>query len=340
MIVDVMQHALMITSFVLIMMLIIEYVNVQTNGVWQNSLKKNRFTQYLLTIFLGVIPGCLGAFTVVSLYSHRVVSFGALVATMIATSGDEAFVMLAMFPVDAIYLNAVLIVVALLTGYLCDIIFKNQEVFLSSDRHEFEMHDEKECCSFNKNDILRQLREISFPRAILIIMFTLFMGALFFDQLGPVEWNWKKIVFAVGTGISLFIVLTVPEHFLKEHLYEHVVKKHLLRVFLWTFIALLAVDYIESYVNIEAWLKENMTTVLIAATVLGVIPESGPHFVFVTMYAKELVPFAVLLASSISQDGHGTLPLLAVSVRAFLWLQVVAVTVGIIIGLLFLFVMG
>lgn len=338
-IMDVMQHALMITSFVLIMMLTIEYVNVQTNGVWQKSLKKNRLSQYLLTIFLGVIPGCLGAFTVVSLYSHRVVSFGALVAAMIATSGDEAFVMLAMFPVDAIYLNSVLIVVALLTAYFCDLIFKKQEAFLHSDIHEFEMHEEKECCSFNKNDIVRQLREISYPRAILIIMFTILMTALLFDQLGPAEWNWKKIVFALGAGFSLFIVITVPEHFLKEHLYEHVVKKHLIRVFLWTFVALLAVDYIEHYVNIESWLKENMTTVLIVATMLGIIPESGPHFVFVTMYAKELVPFAVLLASSISQDGHGTLPLLAVSVRAFIWLQVVAVSVGIIVGLLFLLFM-
>jgi len=336
MIIDVTEHALMITSFVLIMMLIIEYINVQTKGVWQKSLKKNRLNQYLLTTFLGLIPGCLGAFTVVSLYSHRMVSFGALAAAMIATSGDEAFVMLAMFPVDAIYLNIILFFVAILTGYLCDVIFKRQEVFLHSDIHEFEMHEEKECRSFNKNDVVRQLREISYPRAILIMMFTLFMTALLFEQFGLTEWNWKKIVFAVGTGISLFIVITVPEHFLKEHLYEHVVKKHLLRVLLWTFIALLAIEYIEAYVNAESWLKENTIIVLITATVLGVIPESGPHFVFVTLYAKELIPFAVLLASSISQDGHGTLPLLAVSVRAFLWLQIVAVSIGIIVGLLFL----
>ena len=51
---------------------------------WQSSLKKSRFGQYLLGSFLGAIPGCLGAFTVVSLYSHRVLGLGALVATMIS----------------------------------------------------------------------------------------------------------------------------------------------------------------------------------------------------------------------------------------------------------------
>jgi hypothetical protein len=65
MIIVVLKHALMITSFVLIMMLLIEYINVQTRGAWQLTLRKSRFGQYLLGALLGVAPGCLGAFTVV-----------------------------------------------------------------------------------------------------------------------------------------------------------------------------------------------------------------------------------------------------------------------------------
>jgi hypothetical protein len=76
--------------------------------------------------------------------------------------------------------------------------------------------------------------------------------------------------------------------------------------------------------------------VLASAAVIGIIPESGPHMVFVTMYAKGLIPFAVLLASSISQDGHGTLPLLAVSTRAFIWLKLINVVTALLIGTLFL----
>ena len=71
MILGVLKHALMITSFVLIMMLLIEYINVQTRGSWQTALRKSQVGQYLLGAFLGVTPGCLGAFTAVSLYSHR-----------------------------------------------------------------------------------------------------------------------------------------------------------------------------------------------------------------------------------------------------------------------------
>ena len=89
-------HALMITGFVFIMMLVIEYINVQSKGLWQKNLSKNKWRQYLIAGFLGAIPGCLGAFTMVAMFSHKLVSFGALVTTMIATSGDEAFVMFAM----------------------------------------------------------------------------------------------------------------------------------------------------------------------------------------------------------------------------------------------------
>lgn len=151
MIIGVLNHALMITGFVLIMMLVIEYINVQTLGTWQRALRKSRFGQYLLGAFLGAVPGCLGAFTVVSLYSHRTVSFGALVAAMVATSGDEAFVMFSMFPLQALWLSLTLFLVALAAGWLADTVFnkKQQERFLVSEDHELEMHDEEICHCFS-----------------------------------------------------------------------------------------------------------------------------------------------------------------------------------------------
>jgi len=49
----------------------------------------------------------------------------------------------------------------------------------------------------------------------------------------------------------------------------------------------------------------------------AIIQESGPHMVFVTIYANDLVPFAVLFVILISQDGHGSLPLFSVSTKVF-----------------------
>jgi hypothetical protein len=340
MLIGVFEHTVMITAFVLMMMVAIEYINVQTRGVWQANLRRSRLGQYLLAATLGVLPGCLGAFAVVSLYSHRMVSFGALVAAMIATSGDEAFVMLALFPADAMLLNALLFLIALIGAALSDLFFKNQERFLDAHGHGFELHEEEECRCFSMGRIPAQLRHMSLQRMVLIALFGLFFAALVAGWVGPETWNWKRVTFAVGCGLILFIVTTVPEHFLRKHLFEHVLKQHLLRIFLWTFAALLAVRYIELYVDAELWLREHPGLVLATASLLGIIPESGPHLIFATMYNEGLVPFAVLLASSISQSGHGTLPLLAVSTRAFIWLQIVAVTAAMMAGAIGLLLTG
>ena len=58
------------------------------------ALQGGCFRQYTLASFLGSRPGCLGALMNVSLCVHGIISFGAIVVGMIATSRDEAFVML------------------------------------------------------------------------------------------------------------------------------------------------------------------------------------------------------------------------------------------------------
>ncbi len=337
MIIGVFKHALMITSFVLIMMLLIEYINVQTRGSWQQSLKKTRLGQYVLGAVLGVIPGCLGAFTVVSLYSHRTVSFGALVAAMIATSGDEAFVMLSMFPQQALLLSGLLFMIAIAAGWMTDKLFPKQEQFLINENHELEVHHADLCLCYSPRDILPQLRNISFPRALLIVLLGGLLLALSTGLLGPVGWDWKRITFAIGAGFSLFVILTVPDHFLEQHLWEHVVKKHLLRIFLWTLGALLAIHFLDNWLDISTLIQDNLYIVLIIAVLVGIIPESGPHLVFVTLFSQGTIPFAILLANSIVQDGHGTLPLLAVSARAFIWLKVVNIVIGLVLGFLGLY---
>lgn len=66
-------HAVMITSFVFMMMLVIEYINIITASPWQSALNGSRLKQYLLTAFLDATPGCLEAFAVVGLFFHRII---------------------------------------------------------------------------------------------------------------------------------------------------------------------------------------------------------------------------------------------------------------------------
>jgi hypothetical protein len=329
MLLGVITETLRVTAFVAMMMIAVEYLNVLTRGTLAHTLAASRFRQYLLAVLLGATPGCLGAFAVVALYSHRMVSFGALVAAMIATSGDEAFVMLALFPGTAVGLMAGLALVGWAAGVATDLLLP---VPSRAAEHEFELHEADDCQCFPGARVLDQLREPSVARGSLAFATLIFITALASGSVGAPSSVWLRCIL-IGLGaFTLFVVLTVPEHFLQEHLWRHVVLQHVPRIFAWTAGALLLTE-----VAMQVWPQSapSATThwlVLAAASLLGLIPESGPHLLFVTLFEQGLVPFSTLVASSIVQDGHGTLPLLAYSRSDFLELKAINLVVGLAVG--------
>ena len=316
----------MITCFVCVMMLVIEYVNVLTAGDWMQKLGDSRLKQYIFASFLGAIPGCLGPFTVVALYTHGSLSLGALVGAMIATSGDESFVMLAMFPKTALIMFAALFVFAVACGALTDVILGKLHVPKIAEG--FQIHEEAKCDCRPSIERLKKLRHPSSARGYLTFFILLISIAFMFGEIGPLEWNWIRITIIVVSLVGLFIVITVPEHFLEEHLWQHVVKKHLLQIFLWTAGALFVVKALDQYLDVKALITDNLWAVLVIAVLVGIIPSSGPHLVFVSLFASGFLPISLLAASSISQDGHGSLPLLAHSRKDFIIVKAVNVVIA------------
>ena len=388
----IVQETLMITSFVIIMMLLIEFVNVLTRGKLSQKLSKNIYVQVITGTLLGLIPGCMGTFTAVSLYTHRMLSFGALVATMIATSGDEAYFMLAWIPKTALLIFAITATLAVVTGIIVDKVFKNKS-FVAKHDFSFDIH-EKNCN--DKNNCLFAFRNISFLPARMVLV-TIVGGVLALtltgwighshssklmfslpeketgkmmqiaditestqtehthihaeecenenhnDQVHEAEHNhehsidWIKITIIISSLFALIIILFTSEHFVKQHLINHVIKTHLLKIFLWIAATLIAISLILHNFDVGVWVYNNMFFILILALLLGIIPQSGPHLVFVVMFIQGIIPFSILLASSIVQDGHGSLPLLAESKKSFAIMKIINILVGLLVGTLGLF---
>jgi hypothetical protein len=88
------------------------------------------------------------------------------------------------------------------------------------------------------------------------------------------------------------------------------------------------------FVDLHSWVVDNMYILLIIAVLIGIIPESGPHLIFVTLFASGTIPFSILLASSIVQDGHGMLPLLAESKKGFFTVKAINIIFGMIVGII------
>ncbi len=367
--IDIVRNTLLITGLVMVMMMVIEYVNVASHGKRLKRLENTTFGQVVFAALVGMVPGCIGGFAIVSLFTHRILNLGALVAAMITVTGDEAFVMYAAIPETALILNLILFAFAILVGLTVNFFVKKFPApFVPG---HFAIHHEDAHCHGSSNGSWRyNLSHLSFQRAILIVGILLFifglvsglldhshehevtalaahgeqcthvceqhahheyehhvhdMGFLFNER-------WLNLLFVGVALIALFIIAKVNEHFLSEHLWGHVIKKHFLKIFLWTLGALLIIFLLMRNVDIQDWVSDNPHYMLLLALLIGLIPESGPHMIFITLFASGNIPFSILLANSIVQEGHAGLPLLAESKLGFVWVKVLKLLLGLIAG--------
>ncbi|MDD2665735.1 MAG: putative manganese transporter [Methanocellales archaeon] len=272
---ELLSETLKILLMVFALMVLVEYLELRFKDKIREVLTKKPLSQYVGSSFLGATPGCVGTFFIVSLYVHGMISFGALVAVMVATAGDEAFVMLAMMPRTALLIFAICLLLGVIAGFLADGIAKKIKL-KTSQPCEIEIHEEE------RQDI---------------------------------------------------------KHFLEEHVCNHILKKHMPKLFLWLFFTMLAIELLMLRFDLGAILPKNMLFLILLAALIGILPSSGPHLIFFLLFAKGLIPFSVLLVNSIVQDGHGLLPLLSYTIKDTIYVKVFNVAFGLVVGLI-LILMG
>lgn len=255
-----------IIVMVTVFMIVIDYLELRFEDQIHRVLTGKPVNQCVMASILGAIPGCIDAFLVVSLYIHGVVGFGALVAVMLSTAGDEAFVMLAMAPEAAYKIFAILVPLGIVGGFLANMVAKRFKIKTG------EYH--------------KPMEEVD-------------------------EYN-----------------------FLKKHVYGHIFKEHVPRLFIWIFLTLIVIEVLIQRYDLASLIEGlPVYTMMVIAALVGVIPESGPHMVFLVLYSRGLIPFSVLLVSTLSQDGHGLLPLLSHSLKDTLYVQLFTTGFSLIVGL-------
>jgi hypothetical protein len=244
--------------------------------------------------------------------------------------------MLAMFPGKSLWIFLILFVVAVVVGLLVDM-FRHR----FDGCHSMNVHDE-DVTPAQEHSHSRHfgLKRVVMIAGVLFFVAALLLGLLESDEsdvsggFNLLSEEWMYWLFAVLSLAVLGMLILAGDHFVEEHLWEHIVCHHLPSIFLWTLGTLLVVGFLTTIFDISTWISDNTILLILLAALVGVIPESGPHLVFVSLYAAGIVPLPVLMASCISQDGHASLPLLAQSRRAFLTAKLINVGVGIGVGLI------
>ncbi len=109
-----------VTVFVGAVLILFGYINFKKSGKLVKKIEDSKKTQPIIGSLLGLTPGCGGAIFVMPLFPKGTVSFGTVVATLMATMGDSAFVIMSVMPLKYILVSIISFIVAIITGYIVD----------------------------------------------------------------------------------------------------------------------------------------------------------------------------------------------------------------------------
>lgn len=281
-------------------------------------LSKSGKWQVPLAAALGALPGCGGAIIVVTNYVSGRLSFGAVMATLTATMGDAAFLLIAKEPLTGLMMMAVGLLVGTISGYIVDGIHgpdflrpkgtDNQQETPASQRTQAPA-------------IVNKLWLLTIIPGIILGGFGAFqvdLDATFASSLTsePVT------LFGFMAGCLCFAMWLLPKFLPKSGTHQTGVLQQTITdtnfVTGWVIIAFLLFEVSLFITGYElATLFEGLAIwVPLIAVIIGLLPGCGPQVLVTTLYLAGIVPLSAQIGNAISNDGDALFPAIALAPRA------------------------
>ncbi len=270
--------------------------------------KHAKYAQVPLASCLGALPGCGGAVVVVAAYSSGNVSMGAVVATLTATMGDAAFLLIAKRPDAALVLLPVAFATGIISGYIVDLL----------DKREFQSGGE----TFEVFRIgARRTRDYLYG---LVFLPGLAFGVMALAQaeFTGITAKIETTIALTGIAIGIFVWAASPLKALTNTTDNAMtrVTEETSFITTWVILAFLLFEYLNGFagLDLEAMFKTVGILLPLMAILVGFIPGCGPQILVTTFYINGLIPFSALIGNSIANDGDALFPAIALNPKAAL----------------------
>ena len=276
---------------------------------------------------LGALPGCGGAVVVITAFARGNITLGAMVAALIGTMGDAAFLLLAKEPTTYFKIILISMFAAIICGWLVDRFHRGE---LYSTEVKFLGHT-----------IIGRLRNRDKSYMILAVP-GLILGSM---QLMQIDlYDLGSFVFVLGLGgaalsvgvWSISPVNAVTMH--NDHPFTRATEETSF-VTAWVIAAYLAYEYAYAFLGLDlaglaeaAWIFIPLLAILI-----GFVPGCGPQILVTTLYINGIIPFAALIGNAISNDGDALFPAIALTPRMAVVATLYSAIPALIISYIFLF---
>jgi len=282
-------------------------------------LSRSGFWQVPLAAALGALPGCGGAIIVVTNFVSGRLSFGAVMATLTATMGDAAFLLIAKEPVTGLMMMGIGLAVGTISGYVVDAL--HGKLFLQGSAQS------------KPAETMAAYRRPASPLFTKLWVMTIIPGIIF-GILGAFQVDLDGIFASTLTAepVTLFGFLagclcfgmwlipnlmrrpstSAPRSVLQQTITDtNFVTGWVIIAFLLFEISLYVTGYelANLFDGLAIWIP-------LFAVVIGLLPGCGPQVLVTSLYLTGIVPLSAQIGNAISNDGDALFPALALAPKA------------------------
>ena len=326
-----------VSSFVGVTLLIFVFLE-KRNFNLQRFIEKNKSYEIPTSAFLGVIPGCGGAIMVMSLYTRGVVSFGSVLAALIATMGDAAFLLIASKPQAALIILPITFLTGIIFGYIVKPFTKNfiNKISLKKDLNK----------NLPKNKIPKNFYSfwlMCLIPGIILGLLNAFQVEISFYIFGI------DLIHSFSFVLAMYCILLWVFNPLTDIQMASIHENSLRRVAdttcfvtVWVIIAFVTYELIDLSTKglIFDSLKYFGPFIPLMAIIIGFIPGCGPQIMITSMYVSGQIPMSAQIGNSISNDGDALFPAIAISPKAAIIATLYSAIPAIFIAYLWYYLIG
>jgi len=304
----------------------------------QSYIQKNQKLEIPISAFLGAIPGCGGAIMVMSLFTRGVVSFGAVLAALISTMGDAAFLLLATKPQAALIILPVTFCTGIVSGYIVKPFTKN---FLQK--------------KINRDFLITELPKNKTSNKFYLIWFFFLIPGLALGIMNAfnIETSYLvsdiDIIQFISFLLALYCVFLwvlnpltdIQMASIHENSFRKVVDTTCF-VTVWVIISFVIYELIN--ISTQGAIFESLKYfgpfTPLMAIIIGFIPGCGPQIMITSMYVSGQLPMSAQIGNSISNDGDALFPAIAISAKAAIIATLYSAVPAIFIAYLWYYLIG
>jgi hypothetical protein len=372
---------LSVGTWVALMLLVFGWLEVRTAGGIVRGMRKFRRWQPVFGALLGVSPGCGGAIFMMPLFVNGTVTFGTVVATLLATMGDSSWVIFSRLPGHALVIHGISFAVGIGTGYLVDALGIGKNLLKGREAEAMAAVTEQvqrgdvcllpgfehteppgmEAALHRKTHIRPKSLFYRITHNLFWLVWGLFLAGFVLTLLtqmlqipaetvdGWIGFPLFDVLGVVGAVVCL-AWMVFARKFLRDDTHEEDEEKaqsfremlihnaeDTAFVVVWVTAAYFAFYAFNAWsgVDITALVRAAGPLAVIGGAVIGLIPGCGPQIVVTTLFIQGMIPFSVLIANVLSQDGDALFPLLSLHKKSALAATLVTTVPAIVVGLAF-----